>query len=161
MLVYRLYGLNELAQGRLKPHPSEESQLCLCIALIPEVRKPFDGGEDRLLLPLRSHFGDEAFIILVDLQREIDRADKILHRLLLNIGIEQVVPLIQRNSIVDGLLELEGIVDLLLPRPHEIDQPPEMPLTNRMLIEPLRLHRSVPLDPARLDRLQLMLFEEP
>jgi hypothetical protein len=36
-----------------------------------------------------------------------------------------------------------------------------MPLTNRMLIEPLRLHRSVPLDPARLDRLQLMLFEEP
>lgn len=36
-----------------------------------------------------------------------------------------------------------------------------MPLTHRMLIESLGLHCAIPLDPAGLDHLQLVLFEDP
>lgn len=80
------------------------------------------GTKDSFFLPLDRHFGDESLIILVELERDIDSADEIADGIFFWINIEEVVSAIEGHCIVDHLFELEGVVQLLLPRSHEVDK---------------------------------------
>jgi hypothetical protein len=75
LLVNGLDGLYKLAQGSLKLESREKIELCLSIAFLSKMGESLSRAEDTLFLPLDGHLGDEALIVLIELQRDIHCAD--------------------------------------------------------------------------------------
>jgi hypothetical protein len=55
------------------------------------MRKAFGGTKNRLLFPLNSHFGYESFIIFIEFEGDINRADEISNGIIFIIDIKQVI----------------------------------------------------------------------
>lgn len=88
LLIKRLNRLDKLAYGGLELYPSQEGKLSLCVAFLPKMRKSLSWAKDSLFFPLYSHFRDEAFIILIEFEGDINSADEIAYWIFFEVDIE-------------------------------------------------------------------------
>ena len=125
------------------------------------MRETFSGTKDCLFFPLYSHFGNESFIILIELQRYINCTDEIFYWIVFVVDIEKIVSAIKRNGIVNNFLELERIIKLFLTASHEVYKLGKLHSSDIMLIHHLYTMLAIFILSKPINVFQLLFSEHP
>lgn len=100
------------------------------IPVISVMGKLFLGGKNALCFPFGCDFKHEAIVVLVELEREVNTADEGLSvtHVLADVGVHEIVPLVEGHCVVNDLLELKGVLILPPSSTHELHEPGDVAL---------------------------------